>query len=123
MGSIAKVKCFIDYFLGAKKPSHISALPNKGSLFENFIVASFYKQIYNKGQQPNYYFYRDNGDYEIDLISGEVKGLSLYKIKMGETYTSNFAKNINYFCKLSIQVQQKAIIYSGKNRIVKSLVF
>lgn len=36
------------FLLGVKNSGHISILPNKGSLFENFIVADFYKRSYHK---------------------------------------------------------------------------
>ncbi len=110
------------YLLGAKSPEHISVLPNKGSLFENFIVADFYKRSYNAGINPEFYFYRDNSGLEIDLIEDHPEGPNLYEIKMGSTYTSDFSKNINSYIKNNNTVQKKSIIYSGDgDKMVNSI--
>ncbi len=102
------------YFLGVKEIKHISALPNKGSLFENFIVADFYKRIYHRGEIPNLYFYRDSGGYEIDMVLDSPNGLDLFEIKMGATYSHDFSKNLIYYSNLDPSVRKKAIIYSGE---------
>jgi hypothetical protein len=106
------------YLLGAREAKHISALPNKGSLFENFIIADFYKRIRHSGDSPNIYFYRDSAGYEVDLLTDSPEGLDLYEIKMGATYNTDFSKNLNYYSKLNESVRKMSVIYSGDNNSV-----
>ena len=101
------------YLLGAKTIDHISILPNKGSLFENFIVADYLKKTYHRGETPDYYFYRDSAGHEVNLIKSTPAGPDLYEIKMGATYQSDFPKGINYYSNIDTTTQGKAIIYTG----------
>ena len=66
-----------------------------GHIFENFIIADFYKQYFNKGKQPPVYFWRDlNGRLEVDCIIEE--GLTLFpiEIKSGQTVASDYFKGL-----------------------------
>jgi hypothetical protein len=46
----------------------INLRPDKGGLFENFIISEFEKQRRNKGLLLNFYFYREYGGKEVDLV-------------------------------------------------------
>ncbi|MFN3234996.1 MAG: DUF4143 domain-containing protein [Gammaproteobacteria bacterium] len=40
----------------------------RGQLFENFVVMDIIKSRLNKGEDSNFYFYRDSIQKEVDLI-------------------------------------------------------
>lgn len=48
------------------RPLHLR--PDKGGVFENFIISEIYKKIKNDRLHVNMYFYREYGGREIDLV-------------------------------------------------------
>ena len=103
--------------LSIKSPSEINHHALKGFLFENFIFIELLKHFFNQGEKPPLYFWRDKTGFEIDfLIEGKI--LKLIETKAGQTLSSDFFKNINYFKKISKQKTKSYLIYSGdKNQI------
>lgn len=47
--------------------------PDKGSVFENFIIAELEKVRHLTDAKVNFYFYRDYGSKEVDLIIEDYK--------------------------------------------------
>ena len=75
--------------------------PLRPALFENLIIADFYKQYCNKGMRPPLYFWRDrNGTHEIDCIIDQGTRLIPVEIKSGETVTADYFKGLAYWDEL-----------------------
>jgi hypothetical protein len=85
------------YLLQIHSPEFLDTHPLRGSIFENFVISEFMKKKFNAGQEPNYYFWRDQKGHEVDLV--EEKGTSLFpiEIKFSDTFQKSFLKNIDYF--------------------------
>lgn len=88
----------------------------RGALFENLIMADFYKQYYNQGVRPPLYFWRDqNGRYEIDCVA-EHSGLKVrpIEIKSGETITSDYFKGLDAWREISASPNEHGyVVYGG----------
>ena len=54
--------------MGWENPAVIENSYMSGAIFETYIVNEIYKNIVNRGDKPNLYFYRNNSKEEIDLI-------------------------------------------------------
>ena len=54
--------------MGWENPAVIENSYMSGAIFETYIVNEIYKNIVNRGDKPNLYFYRNNSREEIDLI-------------------------------------------------------
>ena len=111
------------YLLGIRRGSDIQNFYMRGALFENLIVADFFKQKYFTSQDPDFYFYRDNKGIEIDLLSQEFNSLKAYEIKASATMSQDFWKNINLLVKNGIlKAQDTAVVYGGTSAFPASEV-
>lgn len=99
--------------LGITEPSNLETHFAKGPLFENLVISDLIKQAFNQGRQPHFYFWRDKGGHEIDLIIEEGQRLIPIEIKSGQTINSDFFKNINYWKNLT-HSEKAFLIYGGK---------
>jgi predicted AAA+ superfamily ATPase len=104
--------------LGINSPSKVLNSYLKGSLFENMIIADFYKQICNHQKQNRLYFWRDKTGHEIDLIYDKGEYLVPFEIKAGATFQEDFLKNMLYWNKISGQVRENHLITGGTNDMV-----
>jgi hypothetical protein len=109
------------YLLGIHKPEDIPLHYAKGNLFENFIIAELQKNKLNKGEQPLFYYWRDNTGHEIDLITEESNRITGIEIKSGSTIHEDFVKNLAWFQKLITKTTfAPIVIYTGKEEQTRS---
>jgi uncharacterized protein len=101
---------------GVKNEDHISALPSRGSLFENFIIAEVLKINAHNNLKDEFYFFRDKNKKEVDLLIN--KGLKIlpYEIKSSMTFNSDFMQNLKYYSSLTGSENIGNIIYGGETQ-------
>ncbi|ATA73705.1 AAA family ATPase [Capnocytophaga sp. H4358] len=104
--------CFL---LGIETPQQLAVHPLRGVLFENMVVLEFFKNKFNKGVLPNYYFYRDKNQKEVDLIEEKANEMKAYEIKSAQLFNKNFIKNLDYIKNLlGEEVISTQVIYDGE---------
>ena len=108
------------YLLGINSPEQLNIHPLRGQIFENFVVSEFYKNSYNKGIEPRYYFWRDQKGHELDLIKEELNQLIPIEIKLANTFQETFLKNIKYLNKLQ-NSSAGFVVYSGETTKYKEI--
>lgn len=81
--------------MGIRTTEQMALHPQRGSLFETFVVAEFLKRRFNAGLSSNLYFWRDNSGTEVDLLVEEGAALHPVEIKSGQTYTPDMAAALN----------------------------
>lgn len=103
------------YLLGLENMAQVATHPLRGALFENMVVAEFYKRYFNRGRTPHLYFYRDSSQKEVDLIEEQTfDQLHIYEIKSAKRYNSQFAAGLDYFKKLyGEKVTNATVLYDG----------
>jgi len=101
------------WLLGMKEPGHIAAGPFLGGLFENMVVVEALKACYNKGEESNLYFWRDNNGTEADLLVNGAKGLTPVEIKASMTFSPDFAQALPRLRKTSATIRPGYVIYAG----------
>lgn len=85
----------------------------RGGLFESLIISDLLKQQYNLERQPSLYFWRDQGQHEVDCIIDESQPIPV-EIKAGKTIATDFFKEINYWKEISDHPKTPAyLIYGG----------
>ena len=90
----------------------------RGGLFENYVINQFIKKAYNQGEESGLSFWRDSKGHEIDLIKTVGDKQFAYEIKSGKTFSSDFAKGLNYWAGLSSAVTEQCnIVYSGEKSL------
>ena len=107
--------------LGIKDEYQVQPHYLYGALFENFIINEFQKFFYNNVIEPELYFWRDKNGKEIDLIIEMQNKLMAVEIKAGETFVSNYFKNLKYWNKLSSNSEENSfIVYGGTSNLKTS---
>lgn len=86
-----------------------------GNLFENFIIADFYKQAFNAGLSNSFYFWRDqNGTLEVDCLIEHNAQLIPLEIKSSETFNEHFFDGLKKWCNLDPNNRSTLyVVYAG----------
>ena len=102
------------YLLDLTNAQQIERDPLRGNLFENAVILGIYKEIYNKGESSQFYFYRDSNGNEVDLLIKKGRTISAVEIKSSATFTPNFLKDIDNFISLKLpEIVNSFIVYNG----------
>lgn len=110
--------CFL---LGIENEKQLETHPLRGNLFENMIVLEFFKHKFNRGKLPNFSFYRDKSQKEIDLLEEKHNGIRAYEIKSAKNFTKSFVANLDYFRELfPAETLSTQVIYDGELDILSS---
>lgn len=100
--------------LGIQSKSQLDTHYLKGSLFESLIISEIIKNRFNKGLEPNCYYWRDKTGHEIDCIAETPRKLLQIEIKSGRTIGEDFFDGIKYWNKLAAKSDQNGyLIYNG----------
>lgn len=110
------------YLLGINEKKHLENHPLRGNLYENMIVMDLIKNRTNRGLEPNFYFYRDNNQNEVDLIFENNNELIPIEIKSSTTFNAQFLKGIKYFMKITSSVERGFLIYTGDPVVMESQI-
>ncbi|MCK5288821.1 MAG: DUF4143 domain-containing protein, partial [Candidatus Omnitrophica bacterium] len=104
----------VSYLAGIKDSGQLKTHPLKGALFESFVISEFLKYQYNRGKESNLYYWRDKTGHEIDCILEESLEIIPIEIKSGRTITTDYFKNLKYWCGLAdIDMKKTYIVYGG----------
>jgi len=103
------------WLVGIRHPSHLSAHPLRGPLFENWAMTELLKARLHGGLRPDLYFLRDKEGHEVDtLIETEPQRVHVIEIKSGGTVASDFFDGLDFWRqKLRGHHFQPWLIYGG----------
>lgn len=82
------------YLLGLNSPEILYDNFMSGQLFETFAIMEIFKSYWHNGENPDFYFYRDSNQNEIDLLVS-ING-KLYPIEIKQT-SNPVKEDINNF--------------------------
>ncbi|MDF7666098.1 ATP-binding protein [Bifidobacterium sp. ESL0745] len=83
------------YLLKINSVQELLLSPALGSVFENLMVSETAKRYFNRGKDPELYFYHDDSDIEVDLLDfTDSSQPDLVEIKSSQTYHDRFAKHV-----------------------------
>ena len=103
------------WLLGIHSVEQMATHPLRGNLFENMVINEFVKERYNRLQTPNLYYYRDQQQHEVDLLSvADDSTFSAYEIKSGQTYRPEYFDGLRYLRNLFPDtLTSSRIVYDG----------
>lgn len=100
--------------LEIKSASQVSSHYLRGGLFENMVINELLKRKVHIGEHPSFSFWRDSNGNEVDLLMNEGDYIEAVEIKSGQTYNSDFFKNLKYWGNLSGEnADHRKVIYGG----------
>lgn len=101
------------YLLGIRTLSDLDVHFAKGQLFENFILLEKMKQALNHKTHEKFYFWRDTGGHEIDILIEKGNKLSAVELKSGKTIHTDFFKGLRKFKNIKPDVSAY-VVYGGR---------
>lgn len=101
------------YLLGITNPAQIGRDPLFGGLFENLVVLDLLKTKLNFKLRQEFYYIRDNGGIEVDLVVEQNRKLHLLEVKGAMTPDSSFGKNMEKIRSCVDEVASCNVVYSG----------
>jgi len=84
------------YLLGIHEPAQLRHHPQRGAIFESWVVSELYKAQVHDGKRPSMFHYRESRGPEIDLLIDQGECLHAIEIKSGATASSNFFKHFQF---------------------------
>lgn len=104
--------------LGIENGEQLFLHPNRGNIFESYVVSEMLKNRLNEGRAPELYFWRDNTGTEVDVVFEDGKDLRSVEIKSGKTMTSEYTSNLETWIHYSgASVETCSIIYAGERHL------
>lgn len=101
------------WLLNIQDSAYLAIHPQRGPLFESFVVSELFKGRFNRGLRSNLYFWRDNLGNEVDVIIEDGDRLIPLEIKSGQTITADFFKGLNQWAKISGESSGSPILVYG----------
>lgn len=77
------------------------------------VVVEALKTIYNRAEDANIYFYRDNNGLKADMLIDFYRYPYPVEIKASQTFSPDFAKSIFRLHKVAPKIQSGAVVYAG----------
>lgn len=101
------------HLLGIRTTEELNLHFAKGNLFENLVITELMKNSLNQGKRPQFYFWRDTAQHEIDLLVQNGVQLEAIEIKSGKTIQPDFFKGLNYLKKINPSTNTH-VVYGGE---------
>ncbi len=103
------------YLSRIRSPDDLRFHGARGAVFETWAVSELLKNYYNRGVEPDAYFWRDSAGHELDLVIDCGSRRIAVEIKSGETFADDFLKTLRYWRRLTGQADcPAAAIYGGR---------
>lgn len=89
--------------------------PQRGALFETWVVSELLKARLSKALSSNLYFWRDHIGNEVDILIEQGNRLIPVEVKAGQTVSSDFLRGLNHWSQLAGSASGRAwLVYGGK---------
>ena len=105
--------------LGIQNTKQLATHYLRGSLFESFVLSEIIKERFNRGLEPNCYYWRDKIGNEIDCIMEIADKLLQIEIKAGKTVINNFFDGFRYWEKVAGKKHLNSYLIYGGNEFQK----
>ncbi len=99
--------------MGIESPHHLSTHPERGFLFENWIVAEAMKAFHHRFIEPSLYYWRSQGGLEIDLLVEHGQRLYPCECKSGATVRAEWLRPLDEWRQLAGDQAERAVLFYG----------
>jgi hypothetical protein len=102
------------WLLGIESAAQISTHPQRGALFETWVVAEYLKKRLNTGRPSNLSFWRDRSGHEVDLLVSEGGSVYPVDIKSGATVSRDALRGLEKWRELvGVETGRPCLVYGG----------
>ncbi len=93
----------------------------RGNIFESFVISEIIKNFYNKGKDPNIYFWRDRYEHEVDCVIEYGTKVIAIEVKAKRTFNSRIFQGLSYWNELNPETYKSYIVHAAnKNEVTTS---
>lgn len=101
--------------LGLRTAAELATHHQRGSIYENYVIAEHIKQQHHAGIRPSAYFWRDHSGHEVDLILERGASIQAVEIKSGETLHDQLFDGLRWFSKqTALSPAHCTLVYGGE---------
>jgi len=102
------------WLMSIRESAQMETHPQRGAMFENWVVSELLKSRFNHGLPANLYFWRDRAGHEVDLLIENSNQLIPVEIKSSQTVNAEFFSGLDDWLTLAQPRQPKAwLVYGG----------
>jgi uncharacterized protein len=102
------------WLLGVQNADQLAIHPQRGALFETWVVGELLKGRYNKSLPSNLFFWRDNTGNEVDVIVDQGLTLLPIEIKSGQTISADYFSGLRKWLSWAgAEAGKSYLIYGG----------
>ena len=108
------------WLLGINSAQTMSTHYARGALFETWVMTEALKWRAARGDAQPVYFWRDNIGNEVDVLLEQGDGFTLVEVKSGQTFQSDWLKNMQTVSRHIGAPTSQALIYGGDQSYMRS---
>lgn len=109
------------WLLGIQEPDQLLTHPQRGALFETWVLGELLKARFNRALASNLYFWRDRSSHEVDVLIDLGQTLLPLEIKSGQTVASDFFDGLRRWVGIAGDAAgQPWLLYGGEGRYQRS---
>ena len=110
------------WLIGIQDPRQLAIHPQRGELFETWVVAELLKARFNAALASNLYFWRDRAGLEVDVLMDQGPKLVPVEVKSGQTLVGDFFAGLERWQSLAGQASGRPwLVYGGTQRQSRKL--
>jgi predicted AAA+ superfamily ATPase len=105
------------WLLGIQNPSQLTTHPQRGALFETWVLSELLKARFNRALASNLYFWQDRSGHEVDVLVEQGATLVPVEVKSGKTVVPDFFANLESWTKIAGETGGRPrLVYGGDQR-------
>lgn len=101
--------------MGVQNAEQLATHPQRGALFETWVVAELLKGRYNRALPSNLFFWRDNTGNEVDIIADQGLTLLPIEVKAGQTISADYFTGLRKWLSWAGEEAGKPFLIYGGN--------
>lgn len=111
------------WLLGVQTPAQLVMHPQRGALFETWVVSEMLKARFNRALASNLYFWQDRSGHEVDVLVEQGGTLIPVEVKSGQTVVADFFRGLEKWAEIAGDAGGRPwLVYAGAQRQSRSSV-
>jgi predicted AAA+ superfamily ATPase len=105
------------WLLGIQDPAQLIIHPQRGALFETWVLSELLKARFNRALASNLYFWQDRSRHEVDVVVEQGATLMPIEVKSGKTVVPDFFDNLESWKEIAGETGGRPwLVYGGDKR-------
>ncbi len=102
------------WLLGIREVEQVKFHAMRGALFENLVISECHKHLFNQGEHPEIWFWRDRSGHEVDMVLERGGQFRAVEVKSGQTLSQDQFKGLQFWQELTGNGGKTLLVYGGE---------